>query len=756
MPKNPESEDEKMSEINARKLGYVVVTDYVKASTGEDVGAALQAIIYNNPQSVIYFPDGEYQTSMTLQTHALGTFSVALELAPNAVIKAHKSWDATSNEAIICLGGGEQKTGEVNTPGSNYYIKGGTIDGSGVADGISIVCGRETSVRELNIINTNVGFHIVRPKTGNGTSSDSDIDKLNIIGNGSESSVGMLIEGWDNTYSNIQISNVKTGVRVNTAANMFRNVRCTISGDMPVASLYEQSVGFSDFGNRNWFVNCTSTNFSTGFLLNSPCSVIEGSKARWTDDFAELGEQIAIRTDDKWNSVAKAVAAEFTAAPEKCYYIASNQGGWGKLIDSVFDADALNPDAYDKNKSYFVTNDLAIQMPSINFEAEGISLFDPEGDYVVVADYVKPDTGEDTADVIQKLVDENPGKTLYFHDGIYLISKTIETSADPAKAVSFRFSNYAQLKAMDSWSEGIKQIKCPEDLAKPDLKASSIKSFSTPLIHIGAKDKDAVSNGERSHCFIEGGILHGSKRADAIWVDGAAVADLRYIAIKFAVVGIYAKDDERVGAANVNVYTVNVIGTGSEDSMGVVLESDSNRLINMRLVAQHISIMVNGSNNFLRNIHPLFASYSCSLEWEYFYNVSVAFYDTGRNNIYDFCYNDQYSVGFYMGTKTVATYDSCFNFWFRGTKDATKPVLKHIGFKAQDEFNSVIRTTISGFAYGKPTADYPIPSECNHLIVGSDKKGSGAIEGVYFVSDNTVKEREKTFEYLLNGTHFER
>ena len=82
--------------------------------------------------------------------------------------------------------------------------------------------------------------------------------------------------------------------------------------------------------------------------------------------------------------------------------------------------------------------------------------------------------------------------------------------------------------------------------------------------------------------------------------------------------------------------------------------------------------------------------------------------------------------------------------------------MKHIGFKAEGEFNSVIRTTISGFLFGKPTNDYPVPSECNHLVVGSDKKGSGAIEGVYFVSDNVVKDREKTFEYLLNGTQMDR
>ena len=41
-------------------LGYVIVSDYVTPSSGEDVSEALQQLIDANPNRTIYFPDGEY------------------------------------------------------------------------------------------------------------------------------------------------------------------------------------------------------------------------------------------------------------------------------------------------------------------------------------------------------------------------------------------------------------------------------------------------------------------------------------------------------------------------------------------------------------------------------------------------------------------------------------------------------------------------------------------------------------------------
>ena len=415
-----------------------------------------------------------------------------------------------------------------------------------------------------------------------------------------------------------------------------------------------------------------------------------------------------------------------------------------------------NTDMY--KGEYFFASKLLTQRPNIGTEdgdgEEGLINFDTAG-YVMVSDYVKPDANEDVADAIQKLVDENPGRTLYFPDGEYLISKSIETSADPAKAVSFRFSNYAKLKAMDSWNEGTKQVNAPADLAAPELKPKDIaREGSAPLLHLGAKDKSAADESSPACYSVEGGILYGSKKADAIWVEGASKVDIRYTSIKFAVIGIYVKSGEEGKEPVVDVYNVNVIGSGSEDSMGVVLETDSNTLTNMRLVSNQISIMVSGSNNFLRNLHPLYSGHN-STGWEGYYNLSVAFYDTGARNFYDMCYNDQYSTGFYMGSNTASVYESCFNFWFRGSTTEDY-IFDQISFRAEGQFNSFIRFTTCDFSLGVPTENYPVASKCNFLVEG-EAGGKGQIEGVYFLSANIQDTaRERYTEYLINNSHIEK
>ena len=49
--------------------------------------------------------------------------------------------------------------------------------------------------------------------------------------------------------------------------------------------------------------------------------------------------------------------------------------------------------------------------------------------YVVVTDYVKANGKRDVSDILQKIIDDNPNRTIYFPDGLYLISKPICTPA---------------------------------------------------------------------------------------------------------------------------------------------------------------------------------------------------------------------------------------------------------------------------------------------------------------------------------------
>ena len=321
-------------------LGYVVMTDHVKANTGADLSREIQKVINQNPKSVIYFPDGEYVISSPIATPANGDVSVALKLSDNAVIKASDDW--SDSEAMIRLGGMNERN-DINVRGSNYYLEGGIIDGNGKAKGISIDHGRETSVRDVTIVNTSTGLLV---KNGaNSGSSDADIENIRIYGNGALSSVGLQIQGWDNTFSNMQISNVQIGVKIETAANLLRDIHVTYVQSGKLETAYRSSIGFLDTGDRNWYDNCTSEGFSVGFEIRSSRSILSSCVAKWYPD--QTSKQICIYTPRAWGSIARSCAAYFTAPKENCEYLVADQGGGkGQIIDPVFDETRVNREDY--------------------------------------------------------------------------------------------------------------------------------------------------------------------------------------------------------------------------------------------------------------------------------------------------------------------------------------------------------------------------------------------------------------------------
>ena len=203
----------------ARSKGFVVITDYVEVNAGRDVSAEIQQVINENPQKTIYFPDGEYLLANPIATSGNPANAVALQLSNFAVLKAMDGWNHT--EAMVRLGGAEAYN-NIHLPGSNYYLEGGCIDGNMVANGVSIDSGRETSIRNVSIKRTYIGLHI---KHGaNSGSSDADIETVNIVGNAKPGSIGVLIDGYDNTLTNMRIAAVQTGVKIVGGGNFLRNI----------------------------------------------------------------------------------------------------------------------------------------------------------------------------------------------------------------------------------------------------------------------------------------------------------------------------------------------------------------------------------------------------------------------------------------------------------------------------------------------------------------------------------------------------
>lgn len=263
----------------AQNQHYVNVLDYITDKNG-DVASDIQRAIDENPNRVIYFPDGIYKISSPILTPADPHKSVSLELSNYAVIQPSDKWN--SKNAMICMGG-KDAYNTILIPGSNYYFSGGVIDCLGKANGISVDSGRETLIKNTAIKNAQIGLQI--KKGLNGGSSDCDVLDVNITGNMDKNSIGILLEGHDNTITNVRIYRTQTGVMISSGSNILRNVH-PLYGSAD-ESLYATGCAFVDKYGNNWYDFCYTDQYAIGFRIESGVSIYNNCFSYWYSNRGE-------------------------------------------------------------------------------------------------------------------------------------------------------------------------------------------------------------------------------------------------------------------------------------------------------------------------------------------------------------------------------------------------------------------------------------------------------------------------------------
>ncbi len=306
--------------------GYLPVTETVPCDGSRDVTEDLQRIINENPNRTLFFPDGLYRISAPLLTPADPHRSVSLKLSDFAIIQADERW--SDDEAMIRLGGAYPfNTIDIN--GSNYSFSGGVVDGNGVASAISIESGRETVVREVSIKHAKVGIRLKRGANSN--SSDADIYGVNITGTGLSDSIGILVESCDNTFTNMRIANVFTGVKFCQGAggNSLRNIHPLYY--LCDAPDYRDSCAFWDLNGNNWYSMCYGDQFANGFRFgeNAAGSVLDSCMCYWYSESG--GYQAAVRCDGKFRSAVTNLKVGFRAAEYRAVLSVAEPGGAGYL-----------------------------------------------------------------------------------------------------------------------------------------------------------------------------------------------------------------------------------------------------------------------------------------------------------------------------------------------------------------------------------------------------------------------------------------
>ncbi len=314
---------------SAKSKGYVVVTDYLKADGKKDVSDAIQKVIDANPNRTLFFPDGVYMISKPISTPADPTKSVSLLLSNYAIIRAAEGW--SHEEAMVRLGG-KDPFNTIYVPGSNYFLDGGIIDGSSVATGVSIDSGRETVIRNTSIKNVQVGIQINRG--ANNGSSDCDIHDVNIVGNKAENSVGVVVIGYDNTFTNMRIASVHYGFHLFSGGNSLRNIHPLYTSGGYESGEYATSCGFMDESSNNFYNYCYSDQFAIGFQTKSGHVVYAECFCWWYS--SKGGRHTAFKSTGKFNGVVSNMTVgmvKSSAAEENVVLDAGEDSGFGTFTN---------------------------------------------------------------------------------------------------------------------------------------------------------------------------------------------------------------------------------------------------------------------------------------------------------------------------------------------------------------------------------------------------------------------------------------
>lgn len=320
--------DEKPEE-NSGFLEYVVVTDEIEVTENKDITKELQSLIDKYPGRTIYFDDGVYNVSETLNISAEADKAVTLRLSNYAVIKALSTWKGDG--AMIAIGAGSDAA---KAEGAENTIMGGVIDGSGVAKlGVSL----ENCVKPLV---SNVTFKSLKTSVwAKSTAKSVNIESITVNGDASADSVGLVIDSSSGIVSTSYIANVSTAVKNSGKYNEFRNVSAIAKKDSSA------ECGFEDSGENSIFGLCTAQDFAVGYsIADSVKSVYEACNVYWTS--AKQGTQVAFDAKGTFNSVISGCTVKFFDASSANAYIKLATKGSGVIKVPIFDEALCDDKAY--------------------------------------------------------------------------------------------------------------------------------------------------------------------------------------------------------------------------------------------------------------------------------------------------------------------------------------------------------------------------------------------------------------------------
>ena len=288
-------------------------------------------------------------------------------------------------------------------------------------------------------------------------------------------------------------------------------------------------------------------------------------------------------------------------------------------------------------------------------------------DFLIITDYVQPNTGKDVSAEIQDVIRRNRNRTIYFPDGEYILASPIKTSGNPLSSVSLHLSDGAVLKAADSWrNEG----------ALVDL--GGLEHYNSIYI-IG------------SNYYFYGGTVDGNGRANGIAISSGRETAIRGVDIVNTKIGIDIKKGANGGSSDADIRDVTISGNGIVGSVGVNIVGSDNTFTNIDVQNVQTGFTIGGGGNFLRQVRVRMNVEGDEVPFGY--ETSVGFSVVGGTTWFDTCTSEQMATGFRFSTQTLV-FRSCSVSWY------TTAGNKEIAFECIGNFRGSITNAKVDFLEG--------------------------------------------------------
>lgn len=316
------------------------------------------------------------------------------------------------------------------------------------------------------------------------------------------------------------------------------------------------------------------------------------------------------------------------------------------------------------------------------------------------------DGSTDDTEAIINAIQDNPGATIFFPEGTYIISRTLSTSAIYNRSNSFILSPYAVIKASTAWDSN---------------------TYPYMITLGGAEAANNTREPGSTYGIMGGGAIDGNNRAGGVAIMSGRHTYISNITItNFINSGIYIAPGANNGSSDADITNVILIGTADVDNIGLNIAGSDNVVKNVRADSVRTGVYMTGTGNYLDSVHPLFI-YNPS-----YYDTSIGFNIASNANNFTDCYADGFRIGFHFDDPAYTTMTDCTVFWYSNS------MLENTAIECTNNFHANVKGLTVRFRETATTREV--------LKTGYDY-GHGHITG--YTSKYNLEPTESKYKYFI-------